>query len=67
MLTLSTHIINDIQIEFLINELPKETNESIDDWIDASLINYEYIERFFLFNRKFMQKSLYIFMIGKFG
>ncbi len=67
MLTLSTHIINDIQIEFLINELPKETNESIDDWIDASLINYEYIERFFLFNKKFMQKSLYIFMIGKFG
>jgi hypothetical protein len=58
-----------MQIEFLINEFSKETNEriTIDDLIDANLINYEYIERSFLFNRKFMQKSFCIFMIGKFG
>jgi hypothetical protein len=56
-----------MQIEFLINEFSKETNEKIivDDLIDANLIDH-YIERFFLFNKKFMQKNFYIFMIGKF-
>jgi hypothetical protein len=39
----------------------------MDDLIDANLINHEYIERSILFNKKFMQKYLYIFMIGKFG
>jgi hypothetical protein len=39
----------------------------INDLIDANLIDHEYIERFFLFNKTFMQKSFYIFMIGKFG
>jgi hypothetical protein len=63
------HIINDIQIEFLINEFSKETNEriTIDDLVDANLINHEYIERSFLFNKKFMQKYFNIFTIGKFG
>jgi hypothetical protein len=58
-----------MQIEFLINELKKTTNEwiTIDDLIDASLINYEYIERSFLFNKKFMQIFFCIFMIWKFG
>jgi hypothetical protein len=42
---LSTHIINDTQIEFLINEFSKETNETIetiDDLIDANLIDLFY-------------------------
>jgi hypothetical protein len=35
-----------MQIEFLINEFSKETNERIviDDLIDANLIDLEYIE-----------------------
>jgi len=35
-----------MQIEFLINEFSKETNEriAIDDLIDANLIDLEYIE-----------------------
>jgi hypothetical protein len=38
-----------MQIEFLINEFSKETNEriTIDDLIDENLIDYEYIECFF--------------------
>jgi hypothetical protein len=38
-----------MQIEFLINEFSKETNEriTIDDLIDANLTNYEYIEKIF--------------------
>ncbi len=51
-----------MKIEFLINEFSIETNEriTIDDLIDANLINHEYIERMFLFNRKFMQQYFYI-------
>jgi hypothetical protein len=58
-----------MQIEFLINEFSKKINERIivEDLIDANLIDHEYIKRSFLFNRKFMQKNFYIFMIGKFG
>jgi len=46
-----------MQIEFLINEFSIEINEriTIDD-----LIDHEYIERTFLFNRKFMQQYFYI-------
>jgi len=62
-------MINDMQIEFLINEFSKKINERIivEDLIDANLINREYIKKSFLFNRKFMQKNFYIFMIGKIG
>ncbi len=58
-----------MQIEFLINEFSKEINEriTIDDLIDTNFINHECIEKYFLFNRIFMQKSFYIFMIGKLG
>jgi hypothetical protein len=58
-----------MQIEILINEFSKETNEriTIDDLIDANLIDHVYIKRSFLFNKKFMQKTFHIFMIGKFG
>jgi len=58
-----------MQIEFLINEFSKKINERIivEDLIDANLINREYIKKSFLFNRKFMQKNFYIFMIGKIG
>ncbi len=58
-------MINDMEIEFLINEFFKETNEriTIDNLIDANLINHEYVQKCFLFNRKFMQKSFNIFMI----
>jgi choline kinase len=45
------------QIEFLINESPKKTNEKI-----TNLINREYMEGSFLFNRKFMRIFFYIFM-----
>jgi len=56
------HIISDMQIEFLSNELSIQTNERmiIDDLIDVNLIDHEYIERMFFFNRKFMQQSFYI-------
>jgi hypothetical protein len=56
-----------MQIEFLINEFSKKINERIiiDDLIDANLIDREYINKSFLFNRKFMQKAFHIFMIGK--
>jgi len=42
-------MINDIQIEFLIHEFYFKTNEriTIDDLIDANLIDHEYIERSF--------------------
>jgi hypothetical protein len=51
-----------MQIEFLINEFFLKINEriTIDDLIDS-----EYINKSFLFNRKFMQKAFHIFMIGK--
>jgi hypothetical protein len=55
-------MINDMQIRFFINEFTIKTNEriTIDDLIDANLINHEYIERNFLFNRIFMQQFFYI-------
>jgi hypothetical protein len=48
------------QIEFLINNSQKRTNEKI-----TNLINNEYIEWSFLFNKIFMEKLFYIFTIGK--
>jgi hypothetical protein len=51
-----------IQIEFLNNEFLKKTNENI-----THLIDHEYIKNSFLFNKRFMQRSFYIFMIGKLG
>jgi hypothetical protein len=58
-----------MQIELLINEFSKENNEriTIDNLIDKNFINHGYIEKYFLFNRVFMQKYFNIFMIGKFG
>ncbi len=56
----STHIIKIFQIEFLINEFFKKTNENI-----LNLIHHEYIQVSFLFNKHFMQRSFYIFMIKK--
>jgi hypothetical protein len=46
-----------MQIEFLIDEFSKETNEwiTIKDLIDVNLINHEHIKRFFIFNKKFIQ------------
>jgi hypothetical protein len=49
------------QIELLIYDFPNKTNEKI-----TNLINHEYMEGSFLFNRKFMWIFFYIFMIGKF-
>jgi len=48
------------QIEFLINDSQKRTNEKI-----TNLINNDYIEWSLLFNKIFMQRFFYIFMIGK--
>lgn len=50
------------QIEYLINEFLKKINKNI-----TNLLNDEYIERLFSFNRGFMQTSFYTFMIEKFG
>jgi hypothetical protein len=45
------------QIEYLINESLKKTNEQI-----TNLINYEYIKGSFLINRRFMQRFIYIYI-----
>jgi hypothetical protein len=39
-----------MQIEFLINEFSKETNEriTIEDLINVNLINHEHIKSFFI-------------------
>ncbi len=44
------HMINDMQIEFLINELSIQTNEriTIDDLIDVNLIDHEYRKNVFI-------------------
>jgi hypothetical protein len=47
--------------EFLINESEK-FNEQI-----KNLIHHEYIKNSFLFTRRFMQRSFYIFMKRKIG
>jgi len=47
------------QIDFLINDSQKRTNEKI-----TNLINNEYIEWSFLFNKIFCKRFFYIFMIG---
>jgi len=48
------------QIEYLINESPiKKLIKR-----PKKLINHEYIKGSFLFNKNFMQRSFYIFMIG---
>jgi hypothetical protein len=49
-----------IQIDFLIMNLQK-INENITNF------NHEYIEGSSLFNRRSMQRSFYLCMIGKFG
>jgi hypothetical protein len=43
-------MINDMQIEFLINELSIQTNEriTIDDLIDVNLIDHEYRKNVFI-------------------
>jgi hypothetical protein len=56
-----------MQIKFLISYFSKENNEriTINDLIDAN--QSRIYRKIFLFNKKIMQKSFYIFMIGKFG
>jgi hypothetical protein len=49
------------QVEFLSHESSKTTNENI-----INLIDREYIEGSSLFNKKFMQRSFYLFIIGNF-
>ncbi len=50
------------EIDFLIKKFPKKSTENI-----SSLIDHEYIDGLFLFNKRFMQSSFYIFMNEKFG
>jgi len=59
-------MINDMQIEFSINEFSKEINEriTIDELIDTNFIDHG---KYFVLNKIFMQKKIYIFIIGKFG
>jgi len=55
-----------MQIEFSINEFSKEINEriTIDELIDTNFIDHG---KYFVLNKIFMQKKIYIFIIGKFG